>query len=68
MNEIRPTIGIEFNDKYIYAKNKLFESYKAFKQLNEAQKQQLAIEFLNSVGMPDAFEQFVRYINNGGRF
>lgn len=66
MNDFRPSLGIEFDDKYIDAKNKLFESYKAFKQLTEVQKQQLVIEFSESVGMTAAFLQFAKYLNNGG--
>ena len=60
MNEIRPTIGIEFDNKYIDAKNKLIDFISALNKLTEAQKQHLAIEFLKSVGMADAFEQFMR--------
>lgn len=68
MNEIRPTIGIEFEYKYIDAKNRLIDFISALNKLTEVQKQQLAIEFLKSVGMTVAFEQFVKYMNNGGRF
>ncbi len=66
MNEIRPSFGIEFDDKYIEAKKELFKCYEAFIKLTDAQKQQLAIEFLKSVGMADAVEKFMRYMNNGG--
>lgn len=67
MNDFRLSLGIEFDDKYIDAKNKLFESYEALKKLTDAQKQQLVIEFVKSVGMTAAFLQFAKYINNGGQ-
>ncbi len=66
MNGIRPTVGIEFDDKYNNAKNKLIELIKALDELTDAQKAELAREFFTSYGMAISFEQFVSYMNNGG--
>ena len=66
MNGIKPTVGIEFDDEYINAKNKLIELAKALTKLTDMQKEQLAREFITSYGMATSFEQFVSYMNNGG--
>ena len=63
MNEWKPTIGIEFDDKYMEAKNKLIDLMKALNDLTPTQREQLAREFAHSMGMTVAFEQFVRYMN-----
>ena len=65
MNEWKPTIGIEFDDKYMEAKNKLIDLMKALNDLTPAQREQLAREFAHSMGMAAAFEQFIRCINGG---
>ena len=67
MNGFKPTIGIEFDDKYINAKNKLIDFMGALNDLTDAQRHQLAREFMASFGMAASFEQFVRYMNNGGQ-
>lgn len=67
MNEFRPTLGLEFDDKYIEAKTKLIELIKALNDLTAEQSRYLANEFLTSIGMAASFEQFVRYMNNGGQ-
>ncbi len=67
MNEFRPTIGIEFDDKYIEAKTKLMELVKALNALTAEQSRQLANEFLTSMRMVASFEQFLSYMNNGGQ-
>lgn len=67
MNEFRPTVGIEFDDKYVEAKAKLIELVKALNALTAEQSRQLASEFLTSMGMAASFEQFVGYMNNGGQ-
>ena len=66
MNGIRPTIGIEFDDKYTNAKNKLIELVKALDGLTDTQRAQLAQEYITSYSMATSFEQFVSYIKNGG--
>ena len=38
MNGIRPTVGIEFDDKYTNAKNKLLDFIKALDELDDIQK------------------------------
>ena len=66
MNGIRPTVGIEFDYKYINAKNKLIEFVKSLDELTDTQKAQLAQEFITSYSIATSFEQFVSYMNNGG--
>ena len=61
MNGIRPTVGIEFDDKYTNAKNKLLDFIKALDELDDIQK-----EFITSYSMAISFEQFVSYMKNGG--
>lgn len=64
MNGIKPTIGIEFDDEYINAKNKLIEFVKSLNALNIMQRQQLAREVIASYEMATSFEQFVGYMNS----
>ena len=66
MNGMRPTVGIEFNDKYTNAKNKLIDFIKALDGLTDTQKAQLAREFIASYGLATSFEQFASYLKNGG--
>ena len=66
MNGIRPTVGIEFDDKYTNAKSKLIELVKALDGLTDAQRVQLAQEYITSYSMATSFEQFVSYMKNGG--
>ena len=68
MNGFRPTIGIEFDDKYIDAKTKLIDFVEALNKFTDLQRQQLANEFIASFGMANTVELFVEYMNNGGRF
>ena len=51
MNGIRPTVGIEFDDKYTNAKNKLLDFIKALDELDDIQKAKLAQEFITSYGV-----------------
>lgn len=67
MNGFRPTIGIEFEDKYTEAKNKLIDFIKAFDKLTPLQREQLAREYLACIGKEAAFEQFIHFMNNGGK-
>ena len=66
MNGIRPTVGIEFDDKYINAKNKLIEFVKSLDELTDMQRAQLAQEFITSYSIATSLEQFVSYLKNGG--
>lgn len=66
MNGIRPTVGIEFDDKYTNAKNKLLGFIKALDELDDIQKAKLAQEFITSYSAAISFEQFVSYMKNGG--
>jgi len=63
MNGIRPTVGIEFDDKYT---NALLDFIKALDELDDIQKAKLAQEFITSYSMAISFEQFVSYMKNGG--
>jgi len=65
MNGIRPTLGIEFDDEYINAKNKLIEFIKAWDKLNPMQKEQLTLELIKSCEVAASFKQSVDYMNNG---
>ena len=67
MNGFRPAIGIEFDDKYVNAKSKLIDFMGAWNDLTDAQRGQLAREFMAAFGMATSFEQFVSYMNNGGQ-
>ena len=66
MNGFRPTVGIEFDDKYTNAKNKLIDFVKALDELTDPQRAQLAQEFITSYSMATSLEQFVNYMKNGG--
>ena len=66
MNGIRPTVDIEFDDKYINTKSKLIEFVKSLDELTDMQRAQLAQEFIASCSIATTFEQFVSYMNNGG--
>lgn len=67
MNGIKPTIGIEFDDKYLDAKAKLIDFINALNSLTPLQREQLAKDFIEASGMTALFEQFINYMNNGGR-
>ena len=67
MNRFKPSLGIEFDDKYIDAKNKLIDFISALNKLTEVQRQQLANEFITSVSISASFEQFAKYMSNGGQ-
>lgn len=66
MNRIRPSVGIEFDDKYTNAKNNLIELVKALDGLTDAQRAQLAQEYITSYSMATSLEQFVSYMKSGG--
>ena len=66
MKGFRPTVGIEFDDEYTNAKNKLIDFVKALDELTDPQRAQLAQEFITSYSMATSLEQFVNYMKNGG--
>ena len=66
MNGFRPTVGIEFDDEYTNAKNKLIDFVKALDELTDPQRAQLAQEFITSYSMATSLEKFVNYMKNGG--
>lgn len=67
MDNFRPTLGIESDDKYLNAKTKLIEFLKAIKALNPAQSNALANEFLTAMGIASSFDTLIALMNNGGR-
>lgn len=67
MDNFRPTLGIEFDDKYLNAKTKLIEFLKAIKDLTPAQSNALANEFLTAMGIASSFDALIALMNNGGR-
>lgn len=62
MNDFRPMVEIEFDDKYLNAKSKVIECIKVLNQLTPEQKQQLAQECFASMGMATSLEQFIHYL------
>ena len=67
MNEFKLTMGIEFDDKYLDAKNKLIELAKALDKLTPEQNGHLAREFIASMGMAAQLDQIIKYMSNGGK-
>lgn len=67
MNEIKPVIGIENNDKYKNAELKFMEFVDAFNKLNPVQQEHLVKEIAVSAGMAVILGQFIRFMNNGGQ-
>lgn len=67
MDGFGPTIGIEYDDKYLNAKRKLIDLAEALNKLTPAQREQLAREWLAFIDMKGTIEQFIDYLNNGGR-
>ncbi len=67
MNGFKTTVDVEFDDKYINAKNKLIEFIRSLDELTDMQSVHLAQEFITSYGLAASFEQFVNYMNNGGK-
>lgn len=67
MDNSRPTLGIEFDDKYLDAKNKLIEFLQALKDLTPAQSNALANEFITAMGIASSFDALIALMNNGGR-
>lgn len=67
MNSVKLNIEVEYTDKYIEAKNKLLDFAEALDKLTPMQKEQLAKEFIVSMGMAASLDQFIKYMNNGGQ-
>lgn len=65
MYGIRPTLGVEFEDKYKDAKNKLIDFVKALDELTQEERNNLATEFITSFGVATSFDEFVRHMNGG---
>lgn len=68
MNGYRPTIGIEYDDKYKNAKSKLIDFLEAMNELTPAQRAQFARECAESIGKVASLGQFINHMNNGGRW
>lgn len=67
MNSLKPTIGFEFEDKYLEAKNKLIDLIKALKELTPAQSKELAMELLAAIGIVDSYEALISLLSKGGQ-
>lgn len=67
MNGFRPSVGVTFDDNYTEAKNKLIDFIMSLNKLTPAQREQLAIELMESTGMTALLESFINYMNYGGR-
>lgn len=67
MNGVRPALGIEYDDKYINAKNKIFECKQAIDELTPIQRKQLFNEVVELASMGTLLEQFMQYVNSRGK-
>lgn len=67
MNEFKLTMGIEFDNNYVDAKNKLIELVKALDKLTPEQNEHLAREFIASMGMAASLDQFIKYMRKRGK-
>lgn len=67
MDNFRPTLGIEFDDKYLNAKTKLIEFFKAINELAPVQRNTLANEVLTTMGIASSFDMLIALMNNGGK-
>lgn len=67
MNGVRPALGIEYDDKYINAKNKILECKQAIDELTPTQRKQLFNEVVELAGMGTLLEQFMQYVNSRGK-
>lgn len=67
MNGFKPVVGIEFDDNYIDAKNKLIDFAAAVNKLTPMQREQLARELIASTGVAASIQQFINHIRAGGQ-
>lgn len=67
MNGFKPAIGVEFDDDYINAKNKLMDFAEAVNKLTPKQREQLARELMAATGIAASIQQFINYIRAGGQ-
>lgn len=68
MNGIKPELGLRSDNEYINAKKKILDCMDAISKLTPTQQEQLARELIESYGMAAVLEQFIRFLNSGGRF
>lgn len=66
MNNFKPTLGVEINDKYDNAKIKLIEFLKSLKELTPAQSNSLANELLTTMGLASSLDALIALMNNDG--
>lgn len=57
MNGFKPSIGIEFDDKYSDAKNKFIDFWKSLNQLSPQQRDCLGKECLQFIGASDLYDK-----------
>lgn len=67
MDNFKLTLGVEFDDKYLDAKNRLVEFLKALKELTPAQSNALGNELLTALGISSSFDALIALMNNGGK-
>lgn len=67
MDNFKLTLGVEFDDKYLDAKNRLIEFLKALKELTPAQSNALGNEMLTAMGIASSFDALIALMNNGGQ-
>ena len=67
MDNFKLTLGVEFDDKYLDAKNRLVEFLKALKELTPAQSNALGNELLTALGIASSFDTLIALMNNGGK-
>lgn len=67
MNGIRPTVGIEFDDKYTNAKNKLLDFIKALDELDDIQNYYTLLQncICKSVETLDTKSIYKAFVKNG---
>lgn len=66
INNFKPTLGVESNDKYDTAKIKLIELLKILNELTLAQSNALANELLTAMGIATSLDSLIDLMNNGG--
>ncbi len=63
MNDIKPSIGIEFTDDYNEAKRKILDCVATVSKLSPMQQEYLAKECAAILGTSAALQQFIDFMN-----
>lgn len=67
MSDIRPSLGIEYSDKYENSKNKWFEFLKSVRELTIEQQRALVFDVATIMGLQPYVNLFISIINNFGK-